>query len=210
MMANLTGITTATHKSDNAHQALSFSSSSGKDTSMKKLTIALTALAITLAGCSSATEPAPTPPGSAASSSPETSESSSSMPPTSEIEEAKPETTKPEAKQPDPTMASPQADTPVAEAPAVEQAPAEPVVVECLAGTPGSARWSDGTVSYSQWCFDTMGGEQHLEDEANAGVPPTPEQQQPRKPSPWVQGQIDWANCLDSGKTKEQCREELN
>lgn len=28
--------------------------------------------------------------------------------------------------------------------------------------------------------------------------------------SPWVQGQIDWAECLDSGKTDEQCREELN
>lgn len=28
--------------------------------------------------------------------------------------------------------------------------------------------------------------------------------------SPWVQGQIDWQNCLDSGKTTEQCREELN
>lgn len=177
---------------------------------MKKLTIALTALTIAVAGCSSNTEPAPAPPSSAAPSSPETSAPPSSAEHTSTTEATEAETTKPEAKQPDPTMASPQADNPIAEAPAVEQAPAEPVVVECLEGTPGSARWSDGTVSYSQWCFDTMGGEQSLEDEANAGVPPTPEQQQPRKPSPWVQGQIDWANCLDSGKTKEQCREELN
>lgn len=29
-------------------------------------------------------------------------------------------------------------------------------------------------------------------------------------PSPWVQGQIDWSNCLESGKSEEQCRAELN
>jgi len=29
-------------------------------------------------------------------------------------------------------------------------------------------------------------------------------------PSPWVQGQIDWANCLDAGNTDEYCRETLN
>lgn len=28
--------------------------------------------------------------------------------------------------------------------------------------------------------------------------------------SPWVQSQIDWAECLESGKTEEQCRAELN
>lgn len=31
-----------------------------------------------------------------------------------------------------------------------------------------------------------------------------------QEPSPWVQGQIDWANCLDAGNTEEYCRETLN
>ncbi|APT82665.1 hypothetical protein [Corynebacterium ammoniagenes] len=29
-------------------------------------------------------------------------------------------------------------------------------------------------------------------------------------PSPWVQGQIDWHNCLDAGNTEEYCRATLN
>jgi hypothetical protein len=29
-------------------------------------------------------------------------------------------------------------------------------------------------------------------------------------PSPWVQGQIDWVDCLDAGNTEEYCRETLN
>lgn len=48
------------------------------------------------------------------------------------------------------------------------------------------------------------------------GAPPVYEPREPytppaqNTPSPWVQGQIDWANCLDSGKSEEQCRAELN
>ena len=83
---------------------------------------------------------------------------------------------------------------------------AEPTVVECLEGTPGPALWSDGTINFSQWCFDSSGGAQVLENESNAGlVPPAPQQ-----PDPWVQGQIDWANCLEAGNTEEDCRQQLN
>lgn len=39
-----------------------------------------------------------------------------------------------------------------------------------------------------------------------AGGPQT----SPRTPSPWVQGQIDWANCKEQGYTNAQCREKLN
>lgn len=53
---------------------------------------------------------------------------------------------------------------------------------------------------------------------APAYTPPEPDYP-PAKPShdapapdnsPWVQGQIDWQNCLDSGNTEEQCRAALN
>lgn len=44
---------------------------------------------------------------------------------------------------------------------------------------------------------------------ARIGDPNVPNYLKPGN-SPWVQGQIDFQNCLDSGKTIEQCREELN
>lgn len=40
---------------------------------------------------------------------------------------------------------------------------------------------------------------------ADCELPPV---EQPH--SPWVQGQIDWSNCLDAGNTEEYCRETLN
>ena len=102
---------------------------------------------------------------------------------------------------------APAAPQPAAEQPATAPAAAEaPYVVECLEGTPGPALWSDGSMAYSQYCFDTMGGAEVLEAEANAGLPAD----QPQQPSPWVQGQIDWANCLEAGNTEEHCRETLN
>lgn len=33
-------------------------------------------------------------------------------------------------------------------------------------------------------------------------------QTEARTPSPWVQGQIDWHNCIESGKSEEECRAE--
>lgn len=102
---------------------------------------------------------------------------------------------------------APAAPQPAAEQPAPAPAAAEaPYVVECLEGTPGPALWSDGSMAYSQYCFDTMGGAEVLEAEANAGLPAD----QPQQPSPWVQGQIDWVNCLEAGNTEEHCRETLN
>lgn len=165
---------------------------------MKKLCFVLTASAVFLGGCGNDTEPAPTPTRTNISS---TIESPSITSATSAYESTKPSTTSEEF-QPEPVR-------PETDAPMAEQVPAEPTVLECLEGTPGPARWSDGTVAYSQWCFDTLGGEEYLEAEHSAGLI-APEQQQPRQPSPWVQGQIDWANCLESGKSEEQCRLELN
>lgn len=97
------------------------------------------------------------------------------------------------------------APSPEQQAPAPAPA-AEPTVVECLEGTPGPAIWSDGTTRFSQWCFDSRGGAQVLENESNAGLV-QPSQQQP---DPWVQGQIDWANCLEAGNSEQTCREQLN
>lgn len=41
------------------------------------------------------------------------------------------------------------------------------------------------------------------------GRAPTPESEPiitGRTPSPWVQGQIDWQNCIEAGNTQEYCR----
>lgn len=97
------------------------------------------------------------------------------------------------------------APSPEQQAPAPAPA-AEPTVIECLEGTPGPAVWSDGTTRFSQWCFDSRGGAQVLENESNAGLVQPPQQQ----PDPWVQGQIDWANCLEAGNSEQTCREQLN
>lgn len=44
---------------------------------------------------------------------------------------------------------------------------------------------------------------------ARIGDPNVPNYLKPGN-SPWVQGQIDWAECLNSGKSEEQCRAELD
>jgi len=44
---------------------------------------------------------------------------------------------------------------------------------------------------------------------ARIGDPNVPNYLKPGN-SPWVQSQIDWVECLESGKTEEQCRAELN
>ncbi|MBF6177957.1 hypothetical protein [Nocardia otitidiscaviarum] len=46
-----------------------------------------------------------------------------------------------------------------------------------------------------------------------AALTPTTAAQQPgpaSQPNPWVQDQIDWANCLQSGHTAAECREILD
>lgn len=49
----------------------------------------------------------------------------------------------------------------------------------------------------------TDGNEHPYSDCAQPPAPAT-------DPSPWVQGQIDWQNCLDAGNAEEYCRETLN
>lgn len=70
----------------------------------------------------------------------------------------------------------------------------------------GTTWFTDGTSGWTQYCSDNF----------HDGSPPAYEPREPytppaqNTPSPWVQGQIDWANCLESGKSEEQCRAELN
>lgn len=70
----------------------------------------------------------------------------------------------------------------------------------------GTTWFTDGTSGWTQYCSDNF----------HDGPPPVYEPREPytppaeNTPSPWVQGQIDWANCLESGKSEEQCRAELN
>lgn len=49
--------------------------------------------------------------------------------------------------------------------------------------------------------------------DATTTVAPTPESEPiitGRTPSPWVQGQIDWQNCIEAGNTQEYCRATVN
>lgn len=70
----------------------------------------------------------------------------------------------------------------------------------------GTTWFTDGTSGWTQYCSNNF----------HDGPPPVYEPQEPytppaqNTPSPWVQGQIDWSNCLESGKSEEQCRAELN
>lgn len=99
-----------------------------------------------------------------------------------------------------------------------------PTLVECIFGGgawTGQGRMSDGGFQPVPEC-------QSLRDQQMAANPyrcpqtdhyvPGPEhcggsvspQQEPQQPSPWVQGQIDWVNCIEAGNTEEQCRQMLN
>ena len=67
----------------------------------------------------------------------------------------------------------------------------------------GTTWFTDGTSGWTQYCSDNF-----HDGPPHAYEPYTPPAQ--NTPSPWVQGQIDWSNCLESGKSEEQCRAELN
>lgn len=82
--------------------------------------------------------------------------------------------------------------------------PSAPTVVRCLEGTPGPTLMSDGSTQYTDFCFQLMGGPKILEAEKNANAPTVTTVQ---TPSPWVQGQIDWANCVEAGHSEEWCDE---
>jgi hypothetical protein len=103
----------------------------------------------------------------------------------------------------------------------------EPYIVECQRGGglgPIVTSWSDGTeTGWSEYCQSVH--DQALQSEVDANTPvcetsvcvypngvtrPNPDYRVVETPSPWVQGQIDWQNCLDAGNTEEFCRATLN
>lgn len=179
---------------------------------MKRLLITALTATMLAAGCASedTTPDLTTSSTTSTTSESSTTTSSSIAEPTSSLanttseEPTTPQTIAYEQPAPAPTEAPATAPAPV-EAPQAEA----PYVVECLDGVPGPALWSDGTRAHSQWCWEQRGGAAYAEAEANAGLP-APAEQTPPQHSPWVQGQIDWTNCLNAGNTEEYCREILN
>ena len=65
----------------------------------------------------------------------------------------------------------------------------------------GTTWFTDGTSGWTQYCAN------NFYDGPPANTFPEP---QNNEPSPWVQGQIDWADCLNSGHSEEECRAMLN
>lgn len=65
----------------------------------------------------------------------------------------------------------------------------------------GTTWFTDGTTGWTQYCAN------NFYDGPPTNTAPEP---QNNEPSPWVQGQIDWSNCLNSGYSEEECRAMLN
>ncbi len=105
----------------------------------------------------------------------------------------------------------------------VEPAPVyeEPYIVDCQMGLgPIATTWSDGSeTGWSPYCQSVH--DQVLQGEIDANTPtcetdvcvypngatiPNPNYPVVQTPSPWVQGQIDWQNCLEAGNTEDSCR----
>lgn len=101
----------------------------------------------------------------------------------------------------------------------------EPFIVECQMGLgPIATTWSDGSeTGWSSYCQSVH--DQVLQGEVDANTPkcetdvcvypngatiPNPNYRVVQTPSPWVQGQIDWQNCLEAGNTEDLCRATLN
>ena len=114
-------------------------------------------------------------------------------------------------------------ETPVIESPqATENTYIEPAyIVSCQMGLgPVETYWSDGSVTgWSEYCQSVS--EQNVAAEAAANTPicelatcrypsglevPNPDYRVVPTPSEWVQGQIDWQNCLEAGNTEDYCR----
>lgn len=101
----------------------------------------------------------------------------------------------------------------------------EPYIVDCQMGLgPIATTWSDGSVTgWSSYCQSVH--DQVLQGEIDANTPtcetdvcvypngatiPNPNYRVVETPSPWVQGQIDWQNCLEAGNTEDFCRATVN
>ncbi|MBC6757907.1 MULTISPECIES: hypothetical protein [unclassified Corynebacterium] len=65
----------------------------------------------------------------------------------------------------------------------------------------GTTWFTDGTSGWTQYCAN------NFYDGPSTNTAPEP---QTNEPSPWVQGQIDWADFLNSGHSEEECRAMLN
>lgn len=76
---------------------------------------------------------------------------------------------------------------------------------------PGNGYQCPGTDAYvnspSDCTSQNLGGDPAYDDMYPGGYP---KQSFPKQPSPWVQGQIDWANCLEQGNSEQECRDQLN
>ncbi|WP_143545763.1 hypothetical protein [Rhodococcus sp. 14-2470-1a] len=175
--------------------------------------VAVCAVLFVLSGCSGGEDRAadPSPAASATSTITATTTAPSSVVPTTEAPPV-PVTT---AVEPVETYVEP---SPVYE---------EPYIVECQRGGglgPIVTSWSDGTeTGWSSYCQSVH--DQALQSEVDANTPtcesavcvypngatiPNPNYRVVQTPSPWVQGQIDWQNCLEAGNTDEFCRATLN
>ena len=100
----------------------------------------------------------------------------------------------------------------------------EPHIVDCQPGLGEvTTYWSDGSVTgYSPYCQSVH--DDALAQEVAANTPvcdgvtcrypsgatmPDPAAT-PATPSPWVQGQLDWHECIEAGNTEDYCRSTLN
>ncbi|MGU3586226.1 hypothetical protein ACLBYD_24045 [Rhodococcus sp. C26F] len=100
----------------------------------------------------------------------------------------------------------------------------EPYILHCNPGGfgPIETYWSDGTVTgWSEYCQGVH--DQTIADEVAANTPvcdgtvcrypsgaTMPDPAAPKTPSPWVQDQIDWFDCIDAGNSEDYCRQALN
>lgn len=168
---------------------------------------ALVGICIALAAvtaCSTSSDPQPAPP---------VSSTTTPLPTTSPTTTT--ETTTP--------LAVPTAESPIT---TVLEPTAARYIVSCQTGLgPVETYWSDGTVTgYSDYCQAQHDQVLRSEAEANTPIcdgaicrypsgatrPDTSATTSVRIPSPWVQGQIDWTNCIEAGNSEDYCRTTLN
>lgn len=79
----------------------------------------------------------------------------------------------------------------------------------------GTTWFTDGTTGWTQYCsINFYDGPATYSEPTQQTTGPTSEYTEPTtqndQPSPWVQGQIDWNNCLNAGHSQEECRQMLN
>ncbi|MBF0580853.1 hypothetical protein [Corynebacterium sp. ED61] len=77
--------------------------------------------------------------------------------------------------------------------------------------SPGDGYQCPGTDAFvdnpADCTSQNLGGDPAYDEMYPGGYPQQPS---PQQPSPWVQGQIDWNNCIQGGNTPDECAEMLN